>query len=337
MRTARVRQERTDQSLFAAVGAFLDAHGLSPDPAHYSFAYAALTDPAMAAAVARLTDGGVRLGRSGIESLGGSVALGGPAHLDEDRRAAALVERTSCQAEELAKLMRGFKDEARAFGHDLAAGAAAIQRQPAVAGLDEIAHTIDVMSARVRDAEVRLASATAEADELRAALARAQEEARRDLLTGLPNRLAFEEAFARTSAGGPLCLAIVDIDHFKSLNDRHGHAVGDRVLQAIASGLATACQGQFVARHGGEEFALLLTGLSLEDATSLLDDARAELGARRFRDRDSGAPIGQVTFSAGLVVAQEGETIADAVARADSLLYLAKARGRNQICRGWDS
>jgi diguanylate cyclase len=155
-------------------------------------------------------------------------------------------------------------------------------------------------------------------------------------LTGLPNRLAFEEAFAEAAATAPLCLGIVDIDHFKRLNDRHGHAVGDRLLQAIASGLADACTGQLVARHGGEEFAVLFPGLALDDAAPLLDAARAELSARRFRDRDSGIPIGQVTFSAGLVIVEPEEGIATALARADRLLYLAKARGRDRVCLAGD-
>jgi diguanylate cyclase len=332
MRVARIRQERAEEPLYDVIGAFLEAHGLSPDPAHYSFAHAALTDPAMAAAVARLTEGGVRLGRSGIESLGGSVALGGPSRVEQDRSAAALVARTSSQVDAFMELMRGFEQETRAFGEDLAVGAAAIHRQPATAGLDEIARTIDAMSARVRDAEMRLASATAEADALRAALSRAQDEARRDLLTGLPNRLAFEEAFAAMSGAGPHCLGIVDIDHFKRLNDRHGHAVGDRVLQVIARGLANACEGQLVARHGGEEFAVLFSGCLLSEAVTLLDGARAELSARRLRDRDSGGPIGQVTFSAGLVAVEPREAVAAALARADRLLYLAKAQGRDQLC-----
>lgn len=327
--------ERTE-SLFAAIGAFLDAHGLSPDPAHYAFAHAALTDPAIASAVDRLTDGGIRLNRREIESLGGSVRSGAPEpELVEHRRAAALVAQTQAQVDEFAHLMHDLRQETIGFGRDLAESAAAISRQPAIAGLDEIARITGAMTSRVRDAEARLASATAETESLRTELAHAQEEARRDPLTGLPNRLAFEEAYARAAAAaGPVCLAVADIDHFKQLNDRHGHGVGDRVLAAIARGLAESCPGQFVARHGGEEFALIVTGAALPAATALLEGAREALADRRFRDRETGEALGRITLSAGVVELTNTELIDVALARADRLLYAAKADGRDCVRAG---
>ena len=336
MRSAAALQDESEVSLFAAIGAFLDAHGLSPDPVHYSFAHAALTDPAIGAAVARLTDGGVRLGRREIEELGGVVRLHSenPA-LAEKRRAVALVEQTRAQVDGFATLMRDLRQETSGFGRDLAASAAAISRQPAIAGIDEIARITGAMSTRVRDAEARLATATAETETLRAELAHAQEEARRDSLTGLPNRLAFEEAFGRAAlSDGPVCLAVVDIDHFKRVNDQHGHGVGDRVLAAIARGLAAACTGHVVARHGGEEFAVLLRGLRLKAAAALIEAARDDLGERRFRDRESGEPLGKVTLSAGVVAVRDGEAIEEAFTRADRLLYAAKAAGRDRVHAG---
>ncbi len=336
MHVAAVRQEGKAESLFAAIGAFLDAHGLGADPAHYGFAHAALTDPVIASAVDRLTDGGVRLGRREIEALGGTVRLGGPEPAQiENRRAAALVAQTQAQVDDFADLMRDLRQETIGFGRDLAESAAAISRQPAIEGLDEIARLTGAMTARVRDAEARLASATAEADALRTELAHAQEEARRDPLTSLPNRLAFEEAYARAdAAAGPVCLAVADIDHFKQINDRHGHGVGDRVLAAIARGLADACPGQLVTRHGGEEFALLLTGPDLSGATALVEAARAALAERRFRDRETGEPLGRITLSAGVVALGAEEPIGDALARADRLLYAAKADGRDRVLGG---
>ena len=335
MHMTAVCQEGRTESLFAAIGVFLDAHGLSPDPEHYSFAHAALTDPDMAAAVARLSEGGVRLGRKAIEALGGTVKPREDGAQGQDRRTADLMAQTQAHVDGFADLVREFRAETSDFGRDLAASAAAIQRQPSLAGLDEIARITGAMSARVRDAEARLASATAETDALRSALAQAQGEARRDTLTGLPNRLAFEEAFAASEpAVDATCLAVLDIDHFKRLNDRHGHCVGDRVLSAIARGLTDALQGHVVARHGGEEFAALLTGLPLDAAAALLDEARAQLAERRFRDRETGAALGCVTLSAGVVVVAEGESIDAAFARADSLLYAAKARGRDRVLAG---
>lgn len=328
-----VREDVGRDTLFAAVGAFLDAHGLGPDPAHYAFAHAALTDPVIACAVERLTDGGVRLGRREIEKLGGTVKPRGDASPPADnRRAADLVAQTQAQVDDFADLMRGLRAETKGFGRDLAASAAALSRQPAIEGLDEIARITGAMTTRVRDAEARLATATAEADALRIQLSQAQEEARRDPLTGLPNRLAFEEAFAEAGADiVPVCLAVADIDNFKHLNDRFGHGVGDRVLSAIAHGLVNSCAGHLVARHGGEEFAMMTRGLGLAEAASLFDKARAVLAERRFRDRETGEMLGKITLSAGVIAVRTAEAIDVAFDRADQLLYAAKAAGRDRI------
>lgn len=327
------RTQEQGDSLFEAIGTFLDAHGLGPDPAHYSFAHAALTDATIAGAVNRLTEGRVRLGRRDIEALGGSiVSRSRSARPAENRRAAELVAQAQVQVDGFADLMRDIREETTGFGRDFAVSAAALGRQPAIEGLDEIARITGAMSARVREAEARLATATAEADALRVELAQAQGEARRDLLTGLPNRLAFEEAFGRADpAAGPVCLGILDIDHFKRLNDRYGHGVGDRVLTAIAACLVQQCKAQMVARHGGEEFAVLMHGLSLDEAAILLDGARACLNEKRFRDRETREPLGQITISAGVVAVAPGENVDAAFARADRLLYAAKAEGRDRV------
>lgn len=327
-----VRRDDEQRSLYAAIGAFLDAHGLSPDPVHYAFAHAALTDSMIGSAVDRLTDGGIRLGRREIERLGGTVKLRPDAPPADDRRAIDLMAQARAHVDDFADLMRDLRTETTGFGRDLAASAAALSRQPAIEGLDEIARITGTMITRVRDAEVRLAKATAEADALRVQLSDAQEEARRDPLTGLPNRLAFEEAFGEAgTATPPVCLAVADIDNFKQLNDRFGHGVGDRVLSAIARGLVDACTGHFVARHGGEEFALITRGLGLAEAASLLDDARAELAQRRFRDRETGEMLGKITLSGGVIAVRRAETIDVAFDRADRLLYAAKAAGRDRI------
>lgn len=323
-------------ALLARIGAFLDAHGLDPDPTHYSFAHAALTDPAMGEAVARLTDGGVRLGRRDIEELGGSVAprraLASVTTPGPDERTVRLVAETRAQVDGFADLMRAMRDETHHFSRDLQQSAAAIQQQPSIAGIDEIARLTGAMATRVRDAECRLAAATAETDALRTRLGEAQAMARRDPLTGLLNRLGFEEAFGQpVDTAVPRCLAIVDVDHFKRFNDEHGHAVGDRVLSAIGRGLEGACPGQLVGRYGGEEFAVLIAGAALPAATAMLDAAREALGQRHFRDRETGAPLRRITLSAGIVVVAPGETLSMALGRADDLLYLAKADGRDRV------
>ena len=340
---AREREEGGD--LYDRIAAFLADHGLSADPAHYSFAHAILTHPdgPIATAVARLTRGGVRLSRHDVEALGGTVVEGEPlrARPVVDRATAdpaveeraALVAETHATVDGLATMMREIHDQTRGVERDLQHSAEVIAGKRDIAWIDEIAQLTGSMLTRVRDAEARLAAATMEADALRAKLAEASDHARRDPLTGLANRRAFEEAFASLDpAHGPYCLAVCDIDRFKRINDDHGHAVGDRVLSAVGRTLAAECGRHLVTRHGGEEFAILLAGLDLVTAADHLDDVRALVAAKRFRNRETDQPLGQITLSIGVTALHEADESSDALRRADRLLYTAKAEGRDRVC-----
>ena len=332
------QQDVKGDDLYERIGAFLTDQRLGFDPVNYAFAHHVLsdTDGPIATAVAKLTYGGVRLQRSDLERFGGQVPTGGAANQaaatrDQDR-AHQLVVDTRAQVEGFASMMRAMQDETRGFGRDLALSAEAIARAPNISGLDEIARITGTMLGRIRDAETRLAQATSETELLRGKLAEANDNARRDVLTGLPNRRAFEEAFAaRDPDGGPYCLALCDIDRFKRVNDDHGHAVGDRVLSAVGRTLAEECGGHLVVRYGGEEFAILLHGVDLLGASAMLDGVRAAIGAKRFRNRETDRPLGTITISIGITALQQGETAEIAFDRADRLLYTAKANGRDQV------
>ena len=226
---------------------------------------------------------------------------------DDTGGAERLAAQTRVQADAVATIVRAVHDETRGFGRDLAESAAAFDNDGGTADTHEIVRLTTAMLGRVTDTEERLASATREADTLRAELVEAQATARCDPLTGLPNRRAFEEAFAALDPTAGNCLALCDIDQFKRINDQFGHAVGDRVLSALAHLLSAQCEGQLVTRQGGEEFAVLLVGVDLAEAERILDHARAESAGRRLRDRDSDTPIGTITFSAGVVAIMPGE------------------------------
>jgi diguanylate cyclase len=188
------------------------------------------------------------------------------------------------------------------------------------------------MIERSRLAEARLEQATEEAQALREKLLDAQSEARTDALTGISNRRAFEDRYAALSeAGIGLSVALCDIDRFKSINDSHGHAAGDRVLKLVAEVLKKTCAGAMVARYGGEEFAVLFAASNSAVASRLIDASRDAVAASPFKNRDTGAPIGQITFSAGVATAKPGENEQSLMRRADRLLYKAKASGRNCV------
>jgi diguanylate cyclase len=189
---------------------------------------------------------------------------------------------------------------------------------------------------RTLAAEVELRATASVMGELRERLAETQRQALADPLTELPNRRAFESALAdglsECSEEGTLSVAFVDLDHFKAVNDTHGHATGDRVLKHVA-GLLQQLSGEncHVARHGGEEFALIFAGLNASEAFSRLDSARSAMANASLINRDTAQPIGQLSFSAGVAQFHPGETSSRLLGRADAALYEAKAGGRDQI------
>lgn len=210
----------------------------------------------------------------------------------------------------------------------------------AMAAPSDIAQVIDLsraMLARIEHVEAAMARSEAETERLRENLTKARMEADVDHLTRLPNRRAFERklmsaALEARTKGEPLSLAFCDLDHFKAINDRHGHEAGDRVLCAMAAGLIEyAGDSFFVARHGGEEFVLLFYGLDKEAARLRVDAMRAAQAARQLVNRENGLPFGRITFSAGIAEVTEHPDTRSVLIRADAALYRAKQDGRNRV------
>jgi diguanylate cyclase (GGDEF)-like protein len=152
-----------------------------------------------------------------------------------------------------------------------------------------------------------------------------------DPVSGLTNRRGGEEALAREVArarrgGTPLSLVLFDIDHFKRINDRAGHAVGDRVLRGISDILSASQRGSDLAiRWGGEEFLVLLPDVGLTGARSFAERVRENVQNLTVPD------AGTITISAGVSELQTDENSDAALARADANLYRAKAAGRNRV------
>jgi diguanylate cyclase (GGDEF)-like protein len=175
-------------------------------------------------------------------------------------------------------------------------------------------------------AQVRLRAASAEAD-----LHSARELAATDVLTGLPNRRSVDEALAAATAlaqrsGQPLSVALVDIDHFKRINDRHGHALGDAVLVQMAELLRREVRGaDRVGRWGGEEFLLVAPNTRLAAALDLLERLRRAMAAQAFSHGEA------VSISAGVTQYLPGDRPLNLLERADAALYRAKTMGRNRV------
>jgi diguanylate cyclase (GGDEF)-like protein len=201
-----------------------------------------------------------------------------------------------------------------------------------------LANLVEERTRDLQEQTERLLAADRERSELLERL-RAQAEAygrqaREDALTGLPNRRHFDEVLTRdialaTRGGHPLCLALLDLDHFKRINDTHSHSVGDAVLKEAAQLLAIDCRGSdLLARLGGEEFALLLTDTALPEAFAICERLQENF---RMHKRWAGIAELRVTFSVGVAQCRPGDTPAKLFERADAALYRAKDDGRDLI------
>ena len=204
----------------------------------------------------------------------------------------------------------------------------------AITGVGWIASRI-LEGARVRELGHRLTLA-AQSDELRRANVELSRLARTDSLTNLYNRRAFVERAAALAAddraqGRPAALLILDLDHFKSVNDTLGHAAGDVALTRVARVLAGAVRtDDLVARLGGEEFAVYLTGVALDDALDLAEGLRRAVAAEPI----VAGPLGRrVTVSIGVATLDTAlpDGLGDALVRADGALYGAKNAGRDRV------
>ena len=310
----------------ASALAFLAQQWLPPTPQNYTLAYIAVTEPKsqIGRAVNAITDGGVRIRQGEADEIVTLYASDNAPPPTNDPERDALRHQTI----KLGEVASSAAAATGAFTRDLSAEAEAFD--------GEEARTIQIvtrMIERSRRAEEELNAAAKEVESLREELEAARGDAERDQLTGLGNRRAIDRHLQRLAEGGrPRVIGICDIDNFKSVNDRFGHGVGDRVLKLVASSLATSCAPHFVGRWGGEEFLVVMEDHDQDAGLALLDAARADLSVRKLKLRENDEPLGVISFSAGVAITDgdHGANIA-AIHRADSGLYCAKAQGRNRV------
>ena len=193
------------------------------------------------------------------------------------------------------------------------------------------------VAARLQGLAERVASMEQEAQGYREHLEVQRQKALIDPLTGLPNRAAWSERLESEvniwhQQGNSLSLAMLDLDHFKRINDSYGHLAGDKVLKIIANVLGKRLRPtDFIARFGGEEFVLLMPDSALGDALQLGERLRAAIEACPFHFKGERVTI---TMSIGMAQFQPGERSDLTLKRADEALYRAKAAGRNQVQAG---
>lgn len=183
-------------------------------------------------------------------------------------------------------------------------------------------------------------STLSELNDVREQLEELQTLANVDSLTQLNNRAYFDsrlelELEKASRFQGQLCVGLADIDNFKKLNDTYGHGFGDEVLKKFSEIIKIYTErGLIASRYGGEEFAFILPEASLRAAHLGLDRLRNSLSSLKFVDRNSGSKLDAITVSAGVTSFEPGDTPSAIMARADKLLYSAKAGGKNQVISG---
>lgn len=196
---------------------------------------------------------------------------------------------------------------------------------------DQMKHTIDNLHKRLDSYMSKVTLLQRELDETR-------ERSYTDGLTRVANRMYFEEQltvlaaeYDSSKSPEPFCVMMVDLDEFKSVNDRFGHRIGDEILVLVASMLKANIKGRdIVARYGGDEFAILLPQTPLADAMLLAEDMSKRIAAREIRAKNSRTSYGLMTVSVGAAQYVAGEGGAKLIDRADSALYRAKKDGRNR-------
>jgi diguanylate cyclase len=188
--------------------------------------------------------------------------------------------------------------------------------------------------ARTEQMRGRMDEMESEARKLKARLTDEKRLSMRDPLTQIPNRMAYEQRVGEeierwTRFSQPTCIAVWDIDEFKTINDNYGHRAGDKVLSVVAECLANSIRStDFIARYGGEEFVMLLPGTTMPDALRLAEEMREAVTQLGFHFR--GAPV-SITISCGITALVDGDEAENAFDRADRAMYRAKETGRNRV------
>lgn len=200
----------------------------------------------------------------------------------------------------------------------------------------ELARETTRMQSATEAVRERLETRAREVELLTRQLEQAQSEALLDPLTGLKNRRGFERAVRELETGPNAfkgaTLLLADIDHFKQINDKHGHLLGDKILRAIGQTLQSNLKGRDIAaRPGGDEFAVLLQQTPLAGARALAEQIRTAVAGGRIRRTDGKDLSGSVTLSVGVAGGESDDTLESLLARADAALYAAKRNGRNQV------
>ncbi|HEX7877521.1 MAG TPA: GGDEF domain-containing protein [Sphingobium sp.] len=324
------------RKLYQDIGDFLFAHDLDLTPLNFSVAHDYLTGANIGvekAIKAVLAERG-KINNDWVENV---VAEQRADEVTPDALSTMLAK-VEENLSEFTGLMTESRNSAKDYGaalqEEVKGLAAAGDKEPVLGRLVALTRS---MVEKTRQVENQLRQNQKQNHALKSSLASARRAAEHDHLTGLPNRRAFdgtlrEEVALAKEQGEQLAVAFCDIDHFKLVNDTHGHDTGDRVLKFVADLLTRASNDRcHVARHGGEEFVMLFRGKTAAEACEAVDAVRQDLSTRSLVNRANGERMERVSFSAGVANVLAYDDPRAALKAADRALYLAKEHGRNRV------
>ncbi len=283
----------------------MEAAGVWPTSLNFELWLHIVTDPTgpLALEIKRMLSAGEPINDFVAEGL--AAAYLPKARLHEEIRDAG-----DQLTQELATVTRAIQTAQQtnaAYGEHLAGASQELSAPLEPGGLQELVRGLtratNIVQTENKDLEQRLAESTAEVSRLRDHLNQVRRDATTDALTNLANRKAFDEELERACAeaeagGGPMLLALFDIDHFKNFNDTWGHQTGDQVIRYVASVIGrVGAPPRFAARYGGEEFAMIFAGESARKVDQTLHQVLDEIASRRLKRRSSNEDLGAVTIS----------------------------------------
>jgi diguanylate cyclase len=338
MRAALAQSERATD-VAASVVTTMRQLGVLALPRNYEIFYEALTgsNTELSLAVASLNK---RPTQEELDRIGHQFFAQNHGHRIVEQAREVIAK----ELEDIASLLRNERTHIEKYGKILDETSSGLRNRNAVSTdlLQKIISAISTATASTIDhgkhVATTLSEKTAELDSVKLKLEEYKRLADTDPLTQIWNRRAFDKEIARVynSNKGILfnALILADIDRFKSVNDRFGHPVGDKIIQIVANIFQTGVRSDiFVARTGGEEFALIVEGASEETTFEIADRIRVLIEQTPFSSLQTGMNYGAVTVSMGMCMASEADGPEDLYTKADRALYRSKISGRNRVTK----
>ncbi|WP_240233513.1 GGDEF domain-containing protein [Devosia lacusdianchii] len=260
---------------------------------------------------------------------------------DVNDRMSNVSERMHARIEAVHSAIDTAMTTANAYSGSLQSASGDLEREISIADLRALAGRLLTETRRMQETNRSLEEKLVASRDDIALLQRDLDDVRResmlDPLTKIANRKSFDEgmetAIAEAAASNdPLCLMLVDIDHFKNFNDTYGHQTGDQVLRLVAMTLKSNIKGKdLAARYGGEEFVAILPSTDIEGAVIVAENIRKAIQAKELLKRSTNEKLGRITASFGVAAFRPDDTAATLIERADRCLYAAKRAGRNRV------